>query len=177
MKNQKWIFDRKTESNECDWYGIKCANDMIKFIDVSGNQLSGELPTEIGQFVKCNTLNLVDNNIVGSLPNEIGLLQKLRALRLYNNKITGTIPTELGNCKILQYMRLKSNRFSGSLPLSQFNYKVIQIFIYTIIYFRDLYLQIYLNSLASLNLKLDITNLQDLFHLRLDQSNRCSTWE
>ncbi|XP_024171703.1 receptor-like protein EIX2 [Rosa chinensis] len=64
----------------------------LGLIDISENQLSGELPNYWKQF------------------------QGLEALKLEKNKLSGKIPSSLGNLKRLTLLSLNANNFSGELP-------------------------------------------------------------
>ncbi|KAI9337490.1 hypothetical protein BDR26DRAFT_454144 [Obelidium mucronatum] len=77
-------FQRKSEP---------CPN--LTYLDLHMNQLSLEIPTEIGKLTRLKFLDLSQNLLLGGLPTEMGLLTQLSYLNLQSNQISGTIPSEL----------------------------------------------------------------------------------
>lgn len=76
-------------------------------LNLSGNNLTGALPSEIGKLVKLEILNVSDNPMTG-IPAEIGQLSKLRILNYADNQITG-LPNELGKLQNLELFDLSGN--------------------------------------------------------------------
>ena len=60
-------------------------------------------------------LQLPENNLTGELPPELGNLGSLSILDLRGNNLTGEIPAELNNLRLLM-LRLSGNRFTGCIP-------------------------------------------------------------
>jgi hypothetical protein len=81
------------------------------------NQLTGNIPSELGQLSNLSKLYLQNNQLSGSIPSELGNLSNLDDLWLSNNQLTGTIPAEIGNLTNLQYSHLDHNELSGSIPI------------------------------------------------------------
>ena len=65
-----------------------------------GNQLTGEIPSEIGNLMNLTSLNLGGNDLTGEIPTEIGNLTNLTDLRLYDNQLTGDIPQQV--CDLIE---------------------------------------------------------------------------
>ena len=70
-----------------------------------------------------NTVNrkwliLATNQLTGEIPPELGSLSNLRRLWLHDNDLSGKIPTELGNLSRLAYLDLYDNDLSGCVPIS-----------------------------------------------------------
>ncbi len=76
-------------------------------LDLSGNSLTGALPSQIQDLTNLVELNVSNNNMTG-IPAEIGKLTKLKVLNFANNQITG-LPNELGNLKQLEVFDLRGN--------------------------------------------------------------------
>jgi Leucine-rich repeat (LRR) protein len=104
-----------------DWYGIEVKDGRVSAIDLSGNNLSGPLPTEIGDLTDCLLMNLYTNQISGSLPSEVGNLTRLITLNLRLNKLTGSIPASVGDMTTLVRLYLNSNELTGSIPVTLSN--------------------------------------------------------
>ena len=88
----------------------------LEKIIISDNEITGTLPSSIGDFKELTQLQIVRNNILGPIPTEIGQLAKLSSLRLRLNKLTGTIPTEMGALVLLTDLLLDSNELEGVIP-------------------------------------------------------------
>lgn len=89
----------------------------LGYVQLSGNLLSGEIPSSIGRMRSFSLLVLADNRLSGHLPSEIAQL-KLVALNVSNNYISGEIPAEIGNLDSLESLDLSWNNLSGSIPTS-----------------------------------------------------------
>ena len=80
---------------------------------MSSNQLVGEIPHEIGNIIKLQTLNLSNNLLVGSIPETISRLTEIESLDLSHNMLTGRIPTELKELHFLEVFSVAYNNLSG----------------------------------------------------------------
>lgn len=85
---------------------------------LSRNQLSGNILSSIGNLSNLQFLYLNNNQLSGSIPTAIGNLSNLENLTLYSNQLSGNIPTEIGNLNNLQRLDIGSNQLSGSIPAS-----------------------------------------------------------
>ncbi|XP_044949710.1 receptor-like protein EIX2 [Hordeum vulgare subsp. vulgare] len=85
-------------------------------IDLSGNSLTGEIPTEITSLAALMNLNLSSNKLSGKIPNIIGAMQSLVSLDLSGNKLSGGIPSSLSNLTSLEALNLSYNNLSGRIP-------------------------------------------------------------
>ncbi|XP_022755542.1 probable LRR receptor-like serine/threonine-protein kinase At1g74360 [Durio zibethinus] len=87
------------------------------YLQLSGNQFSGEIPSDIGMMRNFSMLHLGFNDFNGKLPAQIGQLP-LVVLNITQNKFSGEIPAEIGNLKCLRNLDLSYNNFSGIFPTS-----------------------------------------------------------
>ncbi|CAJ1944142.1 unnamed protein product [Sphenostylis stenocarpa] len=87
------------------------------YIQLSSNQLSGEIPPEIGSMVNFSMMHLGFNKLSGKLPREIGSISMV-VLNITRNDFSGEIPQEIGNMNCLMNLDLSYNNFSGMFPAS-----------------------------------------------------------
>ncbi|CAO2193304.1 unnamed protein product [Urochloa humidicola] len=85
-------------------------------IDLSSNNLSGEIPKEITALDALLNLNLSWNHFSGVVPNKIGQMQSLESLDLKRNKLSGEIPSTLSNLSFLSILNLSYNNLTGTVP-------------------------------------------------------------
>ena len=104
------------ENDPCDWYGVVCDNNSLTELILTANNLSGNIPKEIGAFKNLTDLSMDLNNLSGEIPVEIGELSNLWSLNLRYNNLSGSIPSEIGKLDHLNYLSLADNNFSGTLP-------------------------------------------------------------
>lgn len=75
-----------------------------------------ELPKSV-EDIRSSVINLSDNNISGDLPELFAYAKNLRSLRLYNNQFTGTIPASYTNLiSQSKSVFMHGNRLSGRIP-------------------------------------------------------------
>lgn len=90
--------------------------DIVNSINLSGNNINGEIPREILGLLYLRILNLSRNSIAGSIPEKISELNRLETLDLSRNKFSGTIPQSLAAISSLQRLNLSFNKLEGSIP-------------------------------------------------------------
>ena len=95
-------------------YGI----DITYELNLSGQVLSGSIPSTISQLSNLMFLDLSNNNLEGIIPQEIVSMETLLGFNLSHNLLTGGIPEDLGNLTNLMSMDLSHNQLSGTVPSS-----------------------------------------------------------
>ncbi len=111
--NTNWLSDRPLG----EWHGVRVnAEGRVEGLDLSANQLSGPIPTELASLTKLTHLYLYDNQLSGPIPAEIASLTNLTELDLSENQLSGPIPSELGSLTKLEDLWLFGNQLSGPLP-------------------------------------------------------------
>ncbi|CAL0317040.1 unnamed protein product [Lupinus luteus] len=95
---------------------FKNDNLLLKGIDLSSNQLTNEIPSEIEDLVGLVSLNLSRNNLSGKIPLNIGRLTSLDFLDLSGNHLSGSIPSSLTQIYRLGMLDLSHNHLSGKIP-------------------------------------------------------------
>ncbi|GAU25972.1 hypothetical protein TSUD_166540 [Trifolium subterraneum] len=103
------------------WKGVedvfKNPELLLKSIDLSGNNLTGEIPKEIGLLFGLVSLNLSRNNLSGKIMYVIGNLKSLEFLDLSKNHLCGEIPSSLAQIDRLSVMDLSNNNLIGKIPI------------------------------------------------------------
>ncbi len=103
-----------------EWEGVRLdtSQDQPKVTELrlAEKGLSGTLPNEIGRLTDLRVLYLKGNDLTGEIPPELGLLKKLYWLSLSNNRLSGSIPRELGNQIYLKRLYLRGNSLEGTIP-------------------------------------------------------------
>ncbi|KAK4571391.1 hypothetical protein RGQ29_029989 [Quercus rubra] len=94
----------------------KINGQLLAYLDLSHNKLSGRLPNCFMQWPKLVILNLAGNHFFGEVPSSLGSLSMLNTLSLNNNNFSGNLPSSLRNCSSLTVMDMRNNRFFGKVP-------------------------------------------------------------
>ncbi|KAL6291208.1 hypothetical protein ACE6H2_008718 [Prunus campanulata] len=94
------------------------APQNLQVVDLSLNQFSGEIASDIGVLSSLRSLNLSGNSLVGPIPVTIGELKALDNVDLSENRLSGSIPLEIGGAFSLKELRLENNFLTGKIPIS-----------------------------------------------------------
>ncbi|XP_074576784.1 receptor-like protein EIX2 [Curcuma longa] len=86
---------------------------LLVSIDLSDNNLSGEVPGELMDLSGLLVLNLARNQLHGEVLQQISDLHELLSLDLSNNRFNGSIPASMASMTFLGYLNLSNNNFSG----------------------------------------------------------------
>jgi hypothetical protein len=105
----------------------------LKYLNVSYNSLTGNIPSSIANLAVLDTLDLsnqastvydpstgirVTRGLTGQIPPEIGQVGFVQTLFLQNNLLTGTMPDSLARLSYLGSLNLESNLIGGQIPAS-----------------------------------------------------------
>ncbi|KAF8024619.1 hypothetical protein BT93_F1710 [Corymbia citriodora subsp. variegata] len=88
----------------------------LRYLVMGYNKLSGGIPSNLDTLQDLGMLQLSDNNLGGTIPSSLGNLTKLIALYLGGNNFHGQIPSHLSNCQSLDLLDLSNNNLSGAIP-------------------------------------------------------------
>ena len=114
-----WADNRNWLSNAPmgEWYGvITDASGRVIELNLDSNQLTGTIPSSLGNLSELTSLFLHRNQLTGSLPSSLGGLSKLEVLSLGGNQFTGQIPSSLGGLSNLTGMYLWGSELTGPVP-------------------------------------------------------------
>ncbi|XP_026397163.1 phytosulfokine receptor 1-like [Papaver somniferum] len=84
-------------------------------IDISCNNLEGNIPKEIGSLKGLPMLNLSYNHLSGDIPENVGNMFTLESLDLSFNRLSGHIPQSLTSIDSLGFLNLSYNKLSGRI--------------------------------------------------------------
>ena len=83
--DRSWLSDKPVDT----WYGVTAdRSGRITGLDLGGNELSGEIPEELGSLSNLVELDLSRNQLSGEITGELGSLSNLIWLDLTDNKMT-----------------------------------------------------------------------------------------
>ncbi|KAH7518881.1 hypothetical protein FEM48_Zijuj09G0218100 [Ziziphus jujuba var. spinosa] len=89
---------------------------IFNSIDLSNNNLSGDIPMELTELIKLGNLNLSKNQLTGQLPSSIGNFEWIETLDISMNHISGPIPLSMTSLTFLSHLNLSYNNLSGKIP-------------------------------------------------------------
>ena len=111
--NTNWKTDRPLS----EWHGVTtAAGGRVIRLDLWQNNVSGEIPSRLGDLTSLRYLSLRRNNLSGEIPRELGGLANLDTLDLLSNNLNGEIPRELGGLTNLLSLYLAGNNLAGEIP-------------------------------------------------------------
>ncbi|KAF5177529.1 Receptor-like protein eix2 [Thalictrum thalictroides] len=90
--------------------------NLVCSIDLSDNDLTGEIPEGLTRLSNLQILNLSMNYLEGNIPEGIGRLQELVLLDMSRNKLSSPIPWSLSSIPRLVHLNLSYNNLSGKIP-------------------------------------------------------------
>ena len=101
------------------WHGVTTdPNGRVIELSLQSNQLSGSMPSSLGNLTNLRELYLYYNQLNGEIPPSLGNLTNLTILDLDTNQLSGEIPSSLGNLTNLTELYLNSSELTGEIPSS-----------------------------------------------------------
>ncbi|KAK4339199.1 hypothetical protein RND71_040661 [Anisodus tanguticus] len=91
---------------------------LFTSMDLSSNNLSGDIPISLTRLVGLRSFNFSKNNLTGRIPNGIGDMKVLESVDLSENQLYGQIPQSFSSLCTLSFLNLSDNNLSGMIPLS-----------------------------------------------------------
>lgn len=119
-KSLSWDFVNNTEGSICNFIGIECwhpGESRVLNVRLPNMGLQGKFPAGLENCTSLTGLDLSNNQFSGSLPSDISSRVKfVTNMDLSSNEFSGSIPEALGNCSYLNQLNLAHNKFSGTIP-------------------------------------------------------------
>ncbi|KAK5837883.1 LRR receptor-like serine/threonine-protein kinase ERECTA [Gossypium arboreum] len=97
-----------------DWFGRRLLT--LQVLDLRSCNITGVIPSSIGNLSNLSILYLSDNRLTGAIPSSLSRLLSLSVLDLSKNLLTGSIPPGIGALSRLQILNLSSNSLKFSIP-------------------------------------------------------------
>ncbi|KAF5808428.1 putative leucine-rich repeat-containing, plant-type, leucine-rich repeat domain superfamily [Helianthus annuus] len=91
---------------------------LVMLIDLSCNNLTGYIPSELMSLLELKSLNLSRNQLSGSIPEKIGNMKELISLDLSVNWLSGELPMSLSKLNFLSSFNVSFNSLTGRIPTS-----------------------------------------------------------
>ncbi|KAJ9555478.1 LOW QUALITY PROTEIN: hypothetical protein OSB04_010092 [Centaurea solstitialis] len=91
---------------------------LLTSIDLSSNNLTGQIPNELTDLHELLALNLSKNALLGEIPRGIGEMKKLEIFDLSRNNFSGGIPSSMSQTTSLNWLDVSYNKLSGRIPSS-----------------------------------------------------------
>jgi len=91
------------------------AMNAVVEVWLDDNQITGTMPTSIGDLLTLESISMSQNQIAGAIPSSIGNLVNLQQMWLFGNQLTGYVPDELKQLTNLHTLHLEDNNLEGTI--------------------------------------------------------------
>ncbi|GMH27285.1 hypothetical protein Nepgr_029128 [Nepenthes gracilis] len=98
------------DNSKFDWL-------RLRYLDLSENQLSGEISPNLYHAQNLIHLNLASNRFSRQKFPQIGMLYRLQYLNLSRSSLTGHLPVYISQLGCLNILDLSGNHFDGHIPI------------------------------------------------------------
>ncbi|CAB9512744.1 leucine Rich Repeat [Seminavis robusta] len=99
-----------------DLFGTSYNISSTTSLRLRNQDITGTIPTAIGQLTALDEITLSFNALTGTLPTELGCLTNLVYMSVTYTQLTGGLPTEMAQLTRLQTLYLSRNQLQGVLP-------------------------------------------------------------
>ncbi|KAL8240915.1 hypothetical protein R6Q59_014270 [Mikania micrantha] len=91
---------------------------LVMILDLSSNNFSGQIPSELMALRELKSLNLSRNQLTEKIPDQIGEMKSLESLDLSVNKLSKELPMSLSRLNFLSSFNVSYNNLIGKVPTS-----------------------------------------------------------
>jgi len=99
------------------WFGVTVENGLVTSLDLTGNNLNGTIPAEIGDLNELEILHFFGNSLTGEIPAEIWTLSNVKELWLGSQTsssayqpgtltLSDGVPVDISNLQDLEWLNL-----------------------------------------------------------------------
>lgn len=152
-----WMTSWDLDQPMSTWHGLELQDGRVTGLNLAENNLTGSLPSQIGDLTQLTHLILTSNNLSGEIPSELGNLANLTNLDLTANQLSGSIPSALSTMTNLIALWLHTNSLEGNIPADLSKLSTLKI------------MDLHKNKLVG-NIPSELGQLSNLIHLTLDQN-------
>ncbi|GJN16688.1 hypothetical protein PR202_gb03707 [Eleusine coracana subsp. coracana] len=108
--------------------GMLASSKMMRYLNLSHNDLRAQLPPEMGTLHDLTVLDLRNAGLYGEIPSDLcGSGSSLSVLQLDGNSLSGPIPDTIGKCSSLYLLSLGHNGLTGPIPAGVSELKKLEI--------------------------------------------------
>ncbi|XP_062116320.1 probable inactive receptor kinase At2g26730 [Humulus lupulus] len=114
-----WGWNSTSDPCKDKWFGVECDDGFTRVRKIVLEKLSFNGTFDASSLclvTSITVLSLQTNNITGDLPLEIGGCKALTHLYLARNKFSGDLPDSLSQLSNLKRLHIEDNNFHGDLP-------------------------------------------------------------
>ncbi|KAL3568805.1 hypothetical protein D5086_028695 [Populus alba] len=101
---------------KCDCTDENSTVCHVTGLDLGFNELTGQLPPQLGELKYLNHLDVGSNNLSGELPGNYANFSTWDQLRVAGNRLTGQVPKFIANWNGLSYLVIRNCSISGEIP-------------------------------------------------------------
>ncbi|KAL0919582.1 hypothetical protein M5K25_011685 [Dendrobium thyrsiflorum] len=113
-----WAHEGGDPCLPASWSWLQCNSDpqpKIVSINLSGKNLTGDIPLELTKLTGLIDLRLDGNLLTGPIP-DFGECINLESIHLENNQLIGTLPSTFADLPNLRELNVRNNKLSGVIP-------------------------------------------------------------
>nr|WHO55008.1 receptor-like protein EIX2 [Nitraria sibirica] len=91
--------------------------NLVRKLDLSKNNFSGEIPEEVTHLAGLGSLNLSYNSLTRKIPENIGAMSLMEEIDFSCNQLFGQIPQSISSLTYLRYLNVSKNNLTGKIPI------------------------------------------------------------
>lgn len=114
----QWVKVWDQDKPMSQWHGVTIEEGKVVGLDLSNNNLTGNIPMTIGNLKHLQFLDLSNNSLEGKIPVELRKFDSLKIVNFAGNQLTGKIPNTLNRLQSLNHLDLSNNNIGGKIPKS-----------------------------------------------------------